>query len=220
MEPYKVYKNILSPEEVKRINQILDANEQAYTKIRKRFGFNLSMNVFAGDEVKKRMPEVFEMASTKIHKMMEEHLGRKIKFLEDEKRACRVHRYQHKGDGLMWHIDGADYTALIHLKNSNEGGTEFVSAGWSKILIPFFYLFPFSYLLNRFDWLLYPFRPFYNTWDVGDASFITGRVHAHRAKINKFGKDRRVLAVSFVDMEKKKMNLWDYLSKKLIYEEN
>ena len=57
----------------------------------------------------------------------------------------RVQVYERRDHGFRWHFDGHPYVALVTLENTNQGQTQFISAGlsrWLRFLLYPLYAFP------------------------------------------------------------------------------
>ena len=211
-------KNYLDEDLLDHISKNIKANENLFRTIPTKFGFNIPFHVIDGNELNRVMPELLNIANTKIKDEMEKFVRVPLRLISDPVRRIRIHRYLKNSEGFMWHRDGAEFTALIVLTNSLEGGTEIIPIKQSRWILPFVYLFPFTILLNKFSWPTKLFKPYKLIGKTGDASFLKGGRSVHRTTSLKESGDRQVLAISYDPVDKKQMKIWDFLANKLNYE--
>ena len=194
---YELRKKYLSPQQVKDLLNFAEQRPDLFRTIpANKYGMSTPYQLLDGEEMRKHYPESLALAEP-IRKIMEEFMGRKLRFIADDFRNFRIHRYKAGTEGLLWHIDGALCSAIITLDNPNQSGIEVFTLAKSRIISLLVY--PLYWLQPLFSW----FRPERIVTEPGDMVVLYGGKAVHRTVDNGPGGQRTILALSFREAEEK-----------------
>ena len=160
------------------------------------YGTNIPYHLLDGDEIREQYPELLSLVDS-IQPIAENFVGERLKLMTDNKRNFRIHSYRGQGEGILWHIDGASYTALITIDNDHKGGIEIFPLKISFLMIIPVYLFYFTQKIFTL------FRPKTIICNQGDVLIIKGGRALHRTIPQSDGQIRSVLAISFDPRDRK-----------------
>lgn len=211
MEAYRHVPGFLSGEELSRLARLIEDHEDLYTEVRGRGGLGPRYRVIDGDQIHQKLSEVEQLGERRVRPLAEEFAGHALRPLGSSKRSMRVQAYERREHGFRWHLDGHAYVALVTLKNTNGGQTQFISPGLTRFL--------------RF--LLYPLYPVHQVFSIfprsavtagaGDLLVMRGARALHRGITLSDEGERVLLAYTFDQPGKKPNPFRDWIAKRLNY---
>ena len=211
MESYRHVPGFLSGEELSRLNRLIEDHEDLYTEVHGRGGLGPRYRVIDGDQIHKELSEVEQLGDERVRPLAEEFAGHALRPLGSSKRSMRVQSYLRQEHGFRWHLDGHAYVALVTLKNTNGGQTQFISPGLTRFLR--FLLYPLYAFPQVFS--IFPRRAV--TAQSGDLLVMRGARSLHRG-ITRSDQGERVLIAYTFDAPGKKPNpLRDWIARRLNY---
>ena len=211
MEAYRHVPGFLSAEELDRITRLLADREDLYTEVRGRGGLGPRYRVIDGDQIHESLPEVEELGGRRVRPLAEEFAGEPLRPLGSSKRSMRVQAYERREHGFRWHLDGHAYVALVTLKNTNGGQTQFISTGLTRILR--FLLYPLYAVPQVFS--IFPRSAV--TAQAGDLLVMRGGRTLHRGITLSDEGERILLAYTYDPPDKKPNPFRDWIAKRLNY---
>lgn len=212
MESYRHVPGFLSAEEVARLTRLIESHEDLYTPVHGRGGLGPRYRVIDGDQIHEKLAEVEALGDQRVRPLAETFAGEPLKPLGSSKRSIRVQTYTRKEDGFRWHLDGHAYVALVTLKNTNQGQTQFISAALTQWLLRF---------------LLYPLYAFPQVFSIfprsavtaapGDLLVMRGARALHRGVTLSDQGERILIAYTYDRPDKKPNPFRDWIAKRLNY---
>ena len=211
MEAYRHVPGFLSAEEVARLNHLIADHEHLYTEVHGRGGLGPRYRVIDGDQIHAQLSEAEELGDRRVRPVAEEFAGEPLRPLGSSKRSMRVQTYERRDHGFRWHLDGHAYVALVTLKNTNGGQTQFISPALTRFLR--FLLYPLYAFPQVFS--IFPRRAV--TAQAGDLLVMRGARTLHRG-ITLLDQGERILLAYTYDRPGKKPNpLRDWIARRLNY---
>lgn len=211
MEAYRHVPGFLSAEEVARLTRLIEDHEDLYTEVHGRGGLGPRYRVIDGDQIHESLPEAEELGDKRVRPLAEEFAGEALRPLGSSKRSMRVQAYERREHGFRWHLDGHAYVALVTLKNTNGGQTQFISPALTRFLR--FLLYPLYAVPQVFS--VFPRRAV--TAQAGDLLVMRGRRTLHRGVTLSDQGERILLAYTFDRPDKKPNPLRDWIARRLNY---
>ena len=211
MEAYRHVPGFLSTEELGRLARLIGDHEDLYTEVRGKGGLGPRYRVIDGDQIRERLPEVEELGDRRVRPLAEEFAGKALRPLGSSKRSMRVQAYERREHGFRWHLDGHAYVALVTLKNTNGGQTQFISPALTRFLR--FLLYPLYPIPQVFS--IFPRRAV--TARAGDLLVMRGAQALHRGITLSDQGERILLAYTFDAPDKKPNPLRDWIARRLNY---
>jgi hypothetical protein len=211
MEAYRHVPGFLSAEELSRLTRRIADQEDLYTEVHGRGGLGPRYRVIDGDQIHDRLPEVEELGDQRVRPLAEEFAGVALRPLGSSKRAMRVQAYERREHGFRWHLDGHAYVALVTLKNTNGGQTQFLSPELTRFLR--FLLYPLYPVPKVFS--VFPRRAV--TAQAGDLLVMRGARALHRGVTLSDQGERILIAYTFDPPDKKPNPLRDWIARRLNY---
>ncbi len=210
-ETYRHVPGFLSGDELGRLLGRIEANEDLYTEVHGRGGLGPRYRVIDGDQIHGQLPEVEELGERRVRPLAEEFAGEPLRPLGSSKRSMRVQAYERREHGFRWHLDGHAYVALVTLKNTNGGQTQFISPALTRYLR--FLLYPLYAFPQVFS--LFPRRAV--TARAGDLLVMRGARALHRGVTLSEAGERVLIAYTFDSPDKKPNPLRDWIARRLNY---
>lgn len=210
MEAYRHVPGFLSAAELARLNRLIAEQEDLYTEVHGRGGLGPRYRVIDGDQIHARLPEVEELGE-RVRPLAEELAGEVLRPLGSSKRAMRVQAYERREHGFRWHLDGHAYVALVTLKNTNGGQTQFISPALTRFLR--FLLYPLYAVPQVFS--IFPRRAV--TAQAGDLLVMRGARTLHRGITLSDQGERILLAYTFDRPDKRPNPFRDWIARRLNY---
>ncbi|HEX2644262.1 MAG TPA: hypothetical protein VHU81_14800, partial [Thermoanaerobaculia bacterium] len=133
-QAYRHIPGFLSAEELDRLAGLVEARQDLFASTQGRGGLGPRYRVIDGDRIRERLPEIESFGRRRVHPEMESFAGEPLEPLGSSRRSMRVQAYERRDHGFRWHLDGHRYVALVTLKNSNRGQTQFISPGLTRFL--------------------------------------------------------------------------------------
>jgi hypothetical protein len=211
MEAYRHVPGFLSGEELDRLARLIADHEDLYTEVHGRGGLGPRYRVIDGDQIHAKLPEVEELGEQRVRPLAEKLAGEPLRPLGSSKRSMRVQAYERREHGFRWHLDGHAYVALVTLKNTNGGQTQFISPALTRFLR--FLLYPL-YPLHQF-FSIFPRRAV--TAEAGDLLVMRGARTLHRGITLSDEGERVLLAYTFDSPGKKPNPFRDWIARRLNY---
>jgi hypothetical protein len=211
MEAYRHVPGFLSAEEVSRFNRLIADHENLYTEVHGRGGLGPRYRVIDGDQIHDSLPEAEELGDQRVRPLAEAFAGESLRFLGSSKRSMRVQAYERREHGFRWHLDGHAYVALVTLKNTNGGQTQFISLALTRFLR--FLLYPLYAVPQVFS--IFPRRAV--TAQPGDLLVMRGGRTLHRGITLSDQGERILLAYTFDPPDKKPNPFRDWIARRLNY---
>lgn len=211
MEAYRHVPGFLSGEELDRLARLIGDHEDLYTEVHGRGGLGPRYRVIDGDQIHARLSAVEELGDRRVRPLAEEFAGEALRPLGSSKRSMRVQAYERREHGFRWHLDGHAYVALVTLKNTNGGQTQFISPGLTRFLR--FLLYPLYAVPQVFS--IFPCRAV--TAQAGDLLVMRGARTLHRGLTLSDQGERILLAYTFDSPGKKPNPLRDWIARRLNY---
>jgi hypothetical protein len=210
-EGYKTFRRFLDDAETLRWRKALLSRAGSFQRVARKGGMNLPYHVMDGIQIRKELPELFELAEGRLRTTLEETFGRPLTLLRDPKRCVRIQWYRSSEEGLLWHLDGGAYSALLTFENSNGGGTDVLPMWLSRYLKPVPYIFfPFPGLLERA-----PSTELIS--EAGDLLAMNGGALIHRGKNPRDAGERMVLVASYDPPDRRPSVVWERFARWLNY---
>jgi hypothetical protein len=210
MEAYRHVPGFLSTEELAWLNRLIADHEDLYTEVHGRGGLGPRYRVIDGDQIHASLPEVEELGD-RVRPLAEEFAGEPLRPLGSSKRSMRVQAYERREHGFRWHLDGHAYVALVALKNTNGGQTQFISPALTRFLR--FLLYPLYAVPQVFS--VFPRRAV--TAQAGDLLVMRGARTLHRGITLSDQGERILLAYTYDRPDKKPNPLRDWIARRLNY---
>lgn len=211
METYRHVPGFLSEEEQSRILGLIENHEELYTDVRGKGGLGPRYRVIDGDQIHQRLPEVEELGDRRVRPLAESFAGHALRPLGSSKRSMRVQTYERREHGFRWHLDGHAYVALVTLRNTNQGQTQFISPALTKFLR--FLLYPLYAVPQIFS--VFPRRTV--TARAGDLLVMRGARAIHRGVTLSDEGQRILIAYTFDAPDKKPNPVRDWIARRLNY---
>jgi hypothetical protein len=211
MDLYRHVPGFLSGEELSRLTRLIEDHENLYTEVHGRGGLGPRYRVIDGDQIHERLPEVEELGAQRVRPLAEEFAGEPLKPLGSSKRAMRVQAYARREHGFRWHLDGHKYVALVTLRNTNGGQTQFLSPALTRFLR--FLLYPLYAVPQVFS--IFPRRTVMAR--PGDLLVMRGARAIHRGITLSDEGERILIAYTFDPPDKKPNPLRDWIARRLNY---
>jgi hypothetical protein len=142
---------------------------------------------------------------------MERFAGEPLQPLGSSRRAMRVQAYERRDHGFRWHLDGHRYVALVTLKNTNRGQTQFISPGLTRFLR--FLLYPLYAVPQVFSIL--PRAAV--TAAPGDLLVMRGGSTLHRGITLDDEGERILIAYTYDEVGKEPNRFRDWIARRLNY---
>lgn len=211
MEAYRHVPGFLSAEELGRLTRLIEDHESLYTEVHGRGGLGPRYRVIDGDQIHEKLSEVEEIGDRRVRPLAEEFAGEPLRPLGSSKRSMRVQAYERKEHGFRWHLDGHSYVALVTLKNTNGGQTQFISPALTRFLR--FLLYPLYAVPQVFS--IFPRRAV--TAQPGDLLVMRGGRALHRGITLSDQGERILIAYTFDSPDKKPNPFRDWIARRLNY---
>jgi hypothetical protein len=211
METYRHVPDFLSAEEQSRILSLIESHEELYTDVRGKGGLGPRYRVIDGDQIRARLPDVEELGDRRVRPLAEAFAGHALRPLGSSKRSMRVQTYERREHGFRWHLDGHAYVALVTLRNTNRGQTQFISPTLTKLLR--FLLYPLYAVPQVFS--VFPRRTV--TAEAGDLLVMRGARAIHRGVTLSDEGQRILIAYTFDPPDKKPNPFRDWIARRLNY---
>jgi hypothetical protein len=211
MEAYRHVPGFLSAEELNRLARLIDDHEDLYTEVHGRGGLGPRYRVIDGDQIHQKLSEVEKIGDRRVRPLAEEFAGHALRPLGSSKRSMRVQAYERREHGFRWHLDGHAYVALVTLKNTNGGETQFISPGLTRFLR--FLLYP----LYAFPQVFSIFPRSAVTAKAGDLLVMRGARALHRGITLSDQGERILIAYTFDSPGKKPNPFRDWIARRLNY---
>jgi hypothetical protein len=211
MEAYRHVPDFLSGDELSRLTRLIEDHEDLYTEVHGRGGLGPRYRVIDGDQIHEMLPEVENLGDRQVRPLAEEFAGHPLRPLGSSKRSMRVQAYERREHGFRWHLDGHAYVALVTLKNTNGGQTEFISPRLTRFLR--FLLYPLYAVPQFFS--IFPRRAV--TARAGDLLVMRGARTLHRGITLSDQGERVLLAFTFDPPDKKPNPFRDWIARRLNY---
>ena len=211
MEAYRHVPGFLSAEEVSRLNRLIADYEDLYTEVHGRGGLGPRYRVIDGDQIHASLPEAEALGDQRVRPLAEEFAGEPLRPLGSSKRSMRVQAYEQREHGFRWHLDGHAYVALVTLKNTNRGQTQFISPALTRFLR--FLLYPLYAVPQVFS--VFPRSAV--TAEPGDLLVMRGGRTLHRGITLSDQGERILLAYTYDPPGKKPNPFRDWIARRLNY---
>ena len=211
MESYRHVPGFLNGEELDRLRRLIEDHEDLYTEIHGKGGLGPRYRVIDGDQIHKLLPEVEVFGDQRVRPLAQEFAGADLRPLGSSKRSMRVQAYERREHGFRWHLDGHAYVALVTLKNTNGGQTQFISPGLTRFLR--FLLYPLYAVPQVFS--IFPRSAV--TAQAGDLLVMRGARALHRGVTLSEEGERVLIAYTFDSPDKKPNPLRDWIARRLNY---
>ena len=211
MEAYRHVPGFLSGDELNRLARLVEDHEDLYTEVHGRGGLGPRYRVIDGDQIHARLSEVERLGEQRVQPLAEEFAGHALRPLGSSKRSMRVQAYERREHGFRWHLDGHAYVALVTLKNTNGGQTQFISTALTRFLR--FLLYPLYAVPQVFS--IFPRSTV--TARPGDLLVMRGGRTLHRGITLSDEGERILLAYTFDPPGKKPNPFRDWIAKRLNY---
>ena len=211
MEAYRHVPGFLSGEELSRLARLIKDHEDLYTEVHGRGGLGPRYRVIDGDQIHEKLTEVQQLGEQRVQPLAEEFAGHALRPLGSSKRSMRVQAYERREHGFRWHLDGHAYVALVTLKNTNGGQTQFISTSLTRFLR--FLLYPLYAVPQVFS--IFPRSTV--TARPGDLLVMRGGRTLHRGITLSDEGERVLLAYTFDPPGKKPNPFRDWIAKRLNY---
>jgi len=204
------FPGFLTQQEISHYLELIQNKEHVFRDIHGKLGMNLPYHVFDGIDLQQHLPELVTLAKERVYPLAQQHIQTPVELMQDTRRALRIQRYQAKNEGFKWHIDGGTYSAILTLKNTNEGETQWLSPRQSRFLYPAPYILPFQPLLSLLP--AAKMKP-----KAGDLLLIRGGDIVHRGICRLEQGERMVFVITFDPVGKPKKWLWEWFARRLNY---
>ncbi|HEX5718065.1 MAG TPA: hypothetical protein VF179_18030 [Thermoanaerobaculia bacterium] len=211
MEAYRHVPGFLSGEELNRLTRLIEDHEDLYTEVHGRGGLGPRYRVIDGDQIHEKLSEVEDLGDRRVRPLAEQFAGGALRPLGSSKRSMRVQAYERREHGFRWHLDGHAYVALVTLKNTNGGETQFISPALTRFLR--FLLYPLYAVPQVFS--IFPRSAV--TAKAGDLLVMRGARTLHRGITLSDQGERILLAYTFDSPGKKPNPFRDWIAKRLNY---
>ena len=211
MPSYRHLPGFLSPEEVHRLDRLVEGQSDLFNATGGRGGLGPKYRVIDGDQVKARLPEIERFGETRVRPLIEQIAGGPVQPFGSSKRSIRVQVYGNLRDGFRWHFDGHSFAALLTLRNANRGETQIVPERLSRLLR--FLLYPLYAFPQLFS--LAPHERI--TMGAGDLLFICGSRVLHRGVTRGSTGERVLIVYSYDEAGKKPNRFRDFVARMLNY---
>lgn len=211
MDLYRHVPGFLSDEELERLTRLIESQESLYAEVHGRGGLGPRYRVIDGDQIHERLPEVEELGGRRVRPLAEDFAGEPLQPLGSSKRSMRVQTYRRQEHGFRWHLDGHKYVALVTLRNTNGGQTQFLSPALTRFLR--FLLYPLYAVPQVFS--IFPRRTV--TARAGDLLVMRGGRAIHRGITLSDEGERILIAYTFDPAGKKPNPLRDWIARRLNY---
>lgn len=175
MDAYRHLQNFLTQDEVERFYNLIQSHDGLFLETQGRAGLGPRYRVIDGDQIRQHISDIADLGEDRVRPVAEQVFGQRIQLLGSSRRSMRVQQYERKFHGFRWHRDAHDYVALLALKNTNQGQTQIISPGWSRILK--YLLYPLYAVPQVFS--LAPYLQI--TLAAGDLLLLRGTRVLHRA---------------------------------------
>ena len=145
MEAYRHVPGFMTAEERQRLRRLVAERHDLLTEVHGRGGLGPRYRVIDGSQIHDHLRDVEDFGETRVRPLAEAFAREPLAPLDSAKRSMRVQVYERRDHGFRWHFDGHPYVALVTLENSNDGQTQFISAGlsrWLRFLLYPLYAFP------------------------------------------------------------------------------
>lgn len=211
MEAYRHVPGFLAGEEVERLRRLVAERQDLLTEVHGRGGLGPRYRVIDGDQIHAHLAGVEELGERRVRPLAEEFAGAPLAPLGSSRRSMRVQVYERRDHGFRWHLDGHPYVALVTLENTNQGQTQFISAGLSRWLRFLLYpLYAFPQVFSLFPRSTVAARP-------GDLLVMRGGRVLHRG-ITLADEGERILLAFTYDAPGRKPNRFrDFMARRLNY---
>jgi hypothetical protein len=211
METFRHVPGFLSGEELSRLSALVFGREELYTEVHGRGGLGPRYRVIDGDQIHTELPEVEAFGDQRVRPLAEGFAGRPLQPLGSSRRSMRVQAYERRDHGFRWHLDGHSYVALVTLRNTNQGTTQFISSGLTRFLR--FLLYPLYAVPQVFS--IFPHKDV--TAAPGDLLVMRGATALHRGVTLSDEGERVLLAFTYDDVGKKPNPFRDWVARRLNY---
>jgi hypothetical protein len=211
MEVYRHVPGFLSGEELSRLNRLIEEHEDLYTEVHGKGGLGPRYRVIDGDQIHEKLPEAEALGDQRVRPLAEEFAGEPLCPFGSSKRSMRVQAYERRDHGFRWHLDGHAYVALVTLKNTNGGQTQFISPALTQFLR--FLRYPLYPVPQVFS--IFPRRAV--TAQAGDLLIMRGTRALHRGVTLSDQGERVLIAYTFDPPGKQPNPLRDWIARRLNY---
>jgi hypothetical protein len=211
MQAYRHIPGFLSAGELDRLAGLVEAHQDLFSSTHGRGGLGPRYRVIDGDRIHERLPEIEDFGRRRVKPEMERFAGEPLQPLGSSRRSLRVQAYERRDHGFRWHLDGHSYVALVTLKNTNRGQTQFISPRLTRFLR--FLLYPL-YAVPRF-FSLFPRDTV--TAAAGDLLVMRGGRTLHRGITLEEDGERILIAYTYDELGKKPNPARDWIARRLNY---
>lgn len=211
MEAYRHVPGFLTGEELARLRGLVEEHEHLFREVHGRGGLGPRYRVIDGDQIHSELPDVEAFGDNRVRPLAQDFAGGALRPLGSSRRALRVQAYERRDHGFRWHLDGHSYVALVTLKNTNRGQTEFISTGLTRFLK--FLLYPLYAIPQVFS--IFPRRAVLA--EAGDLLVMRGARTLHRGITLSDEGERILLAFTYDEPGKKPNPFRDWIARKLNY---
>ncbi|HEX2225188.1 MAG TPA: hypothetical protein VHN15_13390 [Thermoanaerobaculia bacterium] len=210
-ETFRHVPGFLTDEELQRLRGRIESRQDLFTAVEGRGGLGPRYRVIDGDQIHAELPEVEAFGDTRVRPLAEQFAGRPLQPLGSSRRSMRVQSYERRDHGFRWHLDGHSYVALVTLRNDNQGQTQFISPGLTRILR--FLLYPLYAVPQVFS--IFPHQDV--TAGPGDLLVMRGATALHRGITLADEGERTLIAYTYDDVGKKPNPFRDWVARRLNY---
>lgn len=211
MQAYRHIPGFLSAAELGRLAGLVAARQDLFSSTEGRGGLGPRYRVIDGDRIHEQLREIEEFGQQRVQPEMERFAGEPLQPLGSSRRAMRVQAYERRDHGFRWHLDGHRYVALVTLKNTNRGQTQFISPGLTRFLR--FLLYPLYAVPQVFSIL--PRAAV--TAAPGDLLVMRGGSTLHRGITLDDEGERILIAYTYDEVGKEPNRFRDWIARRLNY---
>lgn len=211
MEAYRHVPGFATAEELLRLRRLILERQDLFTEVHGRGGLGPRYRVIDGDQIHAHLPAVAAFGESRVRPLAEAFARGSLSPLGSSRRSMRVQAYERRDHGFRWHLDGHPYVALVTLENTNDGQTQFLSAGlsrWLRFLLYPFYAFP--QIFSLFPRSSVSTRP-------GDLLVMRGGRVLHRGVTLSEEGERILLAFTYDEPGRKPNPFRDWIARRLNY---
>jgi hypothetical protein len=204
MEAYRHVPGFLTAEELERLRRLVAGRQDLLTEVHGRGGLGPRYRVIDGDQIHAHLPGVEELGERRVRPLTEAFAGAPLAPLGSQV-------YERRDHGFRWHLDGHPYVALVTLENTNQGETQFISAGLSRWLRFLLYpLYAVPQVFSLFPRSTVEARP-------GDLLVMRGGRVLHRGVTLREEGERVLLAFTYDTPGHRPNPFRDFMARRLNY---
>ena len=208
---YQHLTGFLQPPDVEELLAAIAALSGEFLETHGKAGLGPTYRVLDGERLLRSLPRIAELGARRVRPAAEAFAGHALAPFSSAKRAMRVQIYARRGHGFRWHRDGHDYVALVTLRNTNRGQTQFLAP-------------PLARLANLALYPLYPVPQVFSLLPrrvvepaAGDLLLMRGAGTIHRGVSLSDEGERVTIAYAFDAPDKRPSALRDRVAKLLNY---